>query len=155
MTKPKLSAEALAFVSAPDAPKGHVHNRKDDTNRETPKEAPEKPQDPRDVVLPLADPAPPESAIAARRRKLEEEMAELERQEMLDRIKGAKFPWENPELVKDQQRVGYNFKIDPELYLKIQWLMENKGGYRSIQVFLDKAAVAFADQLINELKVTK
>jgi hypothetical protein len=35
--------------------------------------------------------------------------------------------------------MGYNFKLEPELYLKVKWITENVGGMKSTQVFLDKA----------------
>lgn len=63
----------------------------------------------------------------------------------------ARFPWENPETVQEQSRMSYNLKIEPELYLKIKWLMENKGGIRSMQVFFDKAANKLAEEYLKEL----
>lgn len=63
----------------------------------------------------------------------------------------ARFPWENPETVQEQSRMSYNLKIEPELYLKIKWLMENKGGIRSMQVFFDKAGNKLAEEYLKEL----
>jgi hypothetical protein len=63
----------------------------------------------------------------------------------------ARYPWENPETVQEQQRMSYNLKIEPELYLKIKWLMENKGGIRSMQVFFDRAGNELADKYLKEL----
>lgn len=63
----------------------------------------------------------------------------------------ARYPWENPETVQEQPRMSYNLKIEPELYLKIKWLMENKGGIRSMQVFFDKAGNKLAEEYLREL----
>ncbi len=67
-----------------------------------------------------------------------------------NRVAAARFPWENPEIVREQQRMGYNFKFEPELYLKVKWITENVGGMKSMQVFLDRAANAMADGLLEK-----
>lgn len=46
--------------------------------------------------------------------------------------------------------MGYNFKFEPELYLKVKWITENVGGMKSMQVFLDKAANLLADQMLEK-----
>lgn len=87
--------------------------------------------------------------------KLAEALAEIQKlkeQVRVEQSRKARYPWENPELVEEAGRRGYNLKIEPELYLKIQWLMENKGGIRSMQVFFEKAANQLADEYLEELK---
>lgn len=86
--------------------------------------------------------------------QLKEAQAEIARLQELQREEArrkARYPWENPEVVQNQTKMGYNFKMEPELYLKIQWLMEHKGGIKSIQVFLDRAANRLADDYLEEL----
>jgi hypothetical protein len=80
-----------------------------------------------------------------------EEIQRLKEQVRVEAARTARYPWENPETVQEQGRMGYNLKIEPELYLKIQWLMENKGGIRSIQVFFDRAGNKLADEYLAEL----
>jgi hypothetical protein len=84
--------------------------------------------------------------------ELQRQLEEAQRQIRENQVKSARYPWENPDRLDEQGRTGYNFKLDAALYLKIQWLMENKGGFKSIQVFLEKAGNAYADQLLAELK---
>lgn len=67
-----------------------------------------------------------------------------------NRVAAARFPWENPEIVREQPRMGYNFKFEPELYLKVKWITENVGGMKSMQVFLDRAANSMADGLLEK-----
>jgi hypothetical protein len=86
--------------------------------------------------------------------KLAEAMAEIERLKEAARseaIKTAKFPWENPEIVQATEKMGYNFRMDPELYLKVKWVMENKGGIKSMQVLFDRAIRKYVDGIITEL----
>jgi hypothetical protein len=86
--------------------------------------------------------------------KLAEALAMIERlqeEKRLEAIKTAKYPWQNPETVASQNRMSYNLKVEPELYLKIQWLMENKGGIKSIQKFFEKAGNMLADVYLEEL----
>lgn len=75
----------------------------------------------------------------------------LQAQALEEKKRKARFPWENPETVQEQQRMSYNFKVEPELYLKVKWLMENKGGIKSMQVFFDRAANKLADEYLKEL----
>ncbi|MDN8037417.1 hypothetical protein [Burkholderia vietnamiensis] len=74
-------------------------------------------------------------------------LQELARQEA---TRKARFPWENPEVVQEQPKMGYNFKFTPELYLKVKWITENVGGVKSMQVFLDRAANRLADELLEK-----
>lgn len=86
--------------------------------------------------------------------QLIEAQAEIARLQELARVaaaRKARYPWENPDIVQDQPKMGYNFKFEPELYLKVKWIMENKGGIKSIQVFLDKAANKLAEEILEEL----
>jgi len=79
--------------------------------------------------------------------------AEIERLKELriaEQTRTARFPWENPEIVQAQPRMGYNFKFDPELYLKAKWITENVGGMKSLQVFLDRAADLLAADLLEK-----
>lgn len=92
-----------------------------------------------------------QATVEDRLAHLQAELEKLQKQAHEEAVRKARFPWENPEVVQDQQRMGYNFKIDPELYLKIQWIMENKGGIKSIQVFLDRAAKKMAQEMLEEL----
>jgi hypothetical protein len=70
----------------------------------------------------------------------------------VEAVKKAKYPWENPEMIQEQQRVGYNFRMEPETYLKIQWVLEHKGGLKSIQKLLEKATNKYLDGVIKELE---
>jgi hypothetical protein len=79
------------------------------------------------------------------------EITKLKEQVREEAAKKARYPWENPETVQEQARMSYNLKIEPELYLKIKWLMENKGGIRSMQVFFDKAGNELATRYLTEL----
>jgi hypothetical protein len=79
------------------------------------------------------------------------EIQQLKEQVRVEASRKARYPWENPETVQEQKPMGYNLKIEPELYLKIKWLMENKGGIRSIQVFMDRAANKLANEYIEDL----
>lgn len=92
-----------------------------------------------------------QTTVEDRLAHLQAELDKLQKQAHDEAVRKARFPWENPEIVQDQQRMGYNFKIDPDLYLKIQWIMENKGGIKSIQVFLDRAAKKMAQEMLEEL----
>jgi hypothetical protein len=86
--------------------------------------------------------------------KLAQALAEIQRlkeQVRIEAARTARYPWENPEIVAAQPRMGYNLKVEPELYIKIKWLMENKGGIRSIQAFFEKAGNKLADEYIAEL----
>jgi phage protein U len=67
-----------------------------------------------------------------------------------DAKRNARFPWENPDVVQAQPRVGYNFKFESELYLKAKWITENVGGMKSLQIFLDSAACKLADELLEK-----
>lgn len=78
------------------------------------------------------------------------EIARLQELARAEAARKARFPWENPEIVHEQPRMGYNFKIEPELYLKMKWIVENVGGMKSMQVFLDRAANSLADELIEK-----
>jgi hypothetical protein len=51
--------------------------------------------------------------------------------------------------------MGYNFKMEPELYLKVKWIVENVGGMKSMQVFLDRAANLYADETIEKFSFLK
>jgi hypothetical protein len=85
--------------------------------------------------------------------QLEDAQAEIARLQELTRAEAARkarFPWENPEIIQDQPRMGYNFKFEPELYLKVKWITENVGGMKSMQVFLDRAANQLAAQLLEK-----
>ncbi|BCZ80308.1 hypothetical protein [Paraburkholderia terrae] len=86
--------------------------------------------------------------------RLADALAEIERLKEAahnEAVRTARYPWENPQLVKETQKVGYNFRMDPVTYLKIKWIMENKGGIKSIQQFLEKAVSKHADQILEEL----
>ena len=62
----------------------------------------------------------------------------------------ARFPWESPEVIQAMQRqTGYNFKFDPVLYLKTTWIVDNVGGMKSMQVFLEHAARRYAEELLE------
>ncbi|MGC3025886.1 hypothetical protein ACPUER_12150 [Burkholderia sp. DN3021] len=78
------------------------------------------------------------------------EIARLQDLARQEATRKARFPWENPEVVQNQQKMGYNFKFDPELYLKVKWITENVGGIKSMQVFLDRAANKLADELLEK-----
>lgn len=78
------------------------------------------------------------------------EIARLQEKARQEAASKARFPWENPEVVQNQTRMGYNFKFEPELYLKVRWITENVGGMKSMQVFLDRAANKLADALIEQ-----
>lgn len=78
------------------------------------------------------------------------EIARLQELARAEATRKARFPWENPDIVQEQQRMGYNFKMEPELYLKVKWIVENVGGMKSMQVFLDKAANQLADELVEK-----
>lgn len=85
--------------------------------------------------------------------QLKAAQAEIARLQVLAReeaTKSARFPWENPEIIQHQPKMGYNFKMEPELYLKIKWIVENVGGMKSMQVFLDRAANLHADETIKK-----
>jgi hypothetical protein len=92
-----------------------------------------------------------QTTVEDRLAHLQAELEKLQKQAHDEAVRKARFPWENPEIMQNQERTGYNFKIDPELYLKIQWIMENKGGIKSIQVFLDRAAKKMAQEILAEL----
>jgi hypothetical protein len=78
------------------------------------------------------------------------EIARLQELVRVEATRRARFPWENPEIVQAQPRIGYNFKFEPELYLKVKWITANVGGMKSMQVFLDKAANLLADQMLEK-----
>lgn len=80
----------------------------------------------------------------------QEVIARLTEQARAEATRKARFPWENPEIIQEQPRMGYNFKFEPELYLKAKWITENVGGMKSLQVFLDRAANRFADELLEK-----
>jgi hypothetical protein len=118
---------------------------------EAPVEAPQSPVVPSEKEVstqqsPKAQKAP-EDPVAAAELLLQRAM-ELKRQQA---IANARFPWENPAITEKLGRVGYNVKIDPELKLQIDYIMEHKGGFRSIQSFYDQAAKRYAKELLNEL----
>jgi hypothetical protein len=84
---------------------------------------------------------------------LAEAQAEITRLTNLRReeaMRKARFPWENPETVQEQPKVGYNLRMEPDLYLKAKWITENVGGFKSLQVFLDRAARKYADEIIEK-----
>lgn len=66
-------------------------------------------------------------------------------------IQNARYPWENPAAVEEEGEKKYNLAIKPELRLKINWIMENKGGIKSIQAFFDQAGNKFAAECLKEL----
>lgn len=78
------------------------------------------------------------------------EITRLQELRIAEKTRTARFPWENPETVQAQARMGYNFKFDPELYLKAKWITEHVGGMKSLQVFLDRAANLFAEELLEK-----
>lgn len=78
------------------------------------------------------------------------EIARLQEAVKAEATRKARFPWENPEIIQNQPRMGYNFKFEPELYLKVKWITENVGGMKSMQVFLDRAANTVADELLEK-----
>jgi hypothetical protein len=41
------------------------------------------------------------------------------------------------------------------LYLKVKWIVENVGGMKSMQVFLDRAANEMADAVIDRFTKVK
>lgn len=79
------------------------------------------------------------------------EIQRLQDQVRAEAASKARFPWQNPDSVQSQKKMSYHLKINPELYIKIKWLMENKGGIRSIQVFFDRAGNKLADEYLEEL----
>ncbi|MFL9922611.1 hypothetical protein PQR75_46875 [Paraburkholderia fungorum] len=87
-----------------------------------------------------------EEQIAAAQAEVER-LLELQREQAALR---ARYPWQNPDVMRTQQRMGYNFKFEPELYLKVKWITENVGGMKSMQVFLDCAANALANELLEK-----
>jgi len=85
--------------------------------------------------------------------QLADAQAEITRLQELARAEAtrkARYPWENPEIVQNQPKMGYNFKFEPELYLKVKWVTENVGGMKSMQVFLDRAANKLVDEILAE-----
>lgn len=92
-----------------------------------------------------------EKSVEEQLREAQAEISRLQELARAEATRKARFPWENPEIVQEQTRMAYNFKIEPELYLKIKWIMENKGGIKSIQVFLDRAGNQMADKILEEL----
>ena len=87
-----------------------------------------------------------EAQLAAAQAEIER-LLELQRQQAALR---ARYPWQDPETVQKQGRMGYNFKFEPELYLKVKWITENVGGMKSMQIFLDRAANALANELLEK-----
>ena len=67
-----------------------------------------------------------------------------------DAMRNARFPWQSPDVVQAQPRMGYNFKFEPELYLKAKWITENVGGMKSLQVFLERAANKLAEEMLEK-----
>ena len=102
------------------------------------------------ATAPKAVKAEQEMSVEERLKAAQAEIARLQELARAEATKKARFPWENPDLVQAQQRMGYNFKMEPELYLKVKWIVENVGGMKSMQVFLDKAANQLADELIEK-----
>lgn len=78
------------------------------------------------------------------------EIARLQDAVRAEATRKARFPWENPDIIQNQPRMGYNFKFEPEVYLKAKWITENVGGMKSLQVFLDRAAHKLADEIIEK-----
>ena len=76
------------------------------------------------------------------------EIARLQDAVRSEAARKARYPWENPDIVQEQPKVGYNLRMEPELYLKAKWVTENVAGFKSLQVFLDRAARKYADDLI-------
>jgi arginine deiminase len=88
-------------------------------------------------------------------RAAQAEIARLQELAREEATKSARFPWENPDIIQAQPRMGYNFKMEPELYLKVKWIVENVGGMKSMQVFLDRAANEMADAVIDRFTKLK
>ncbi|SAK95652.1 hypothetical protein AWB76_07170 [Caballeronia temeraria] len=105
-----------------------------------------------------ADKSGADKAVMSVEEQLKAAQAEIARLQELAReeaMRKARFPWENPEIVQHQPRMGYNFKMEPELYLKVKWIVDNVGGMKSMQVFLDKAANQLADEMIEKFSFLK
>jgi hypothetical protein len=87
--------------------------------------------------------------------KLVDALLEIHRlKEQLAAVNGQKkavLPWQDPDTVKGQRLMKYNLAIKPELYLKVKWLLEHKGGLKSMQVFFERAANKLADEYVAEL----
>jgi hypothetical protein len=111
----------------------------------------------KNVAGKAAAPADKAAAVSVEE-QLKAAQAEIARLQTLAReeaTKSARFPWENPDIIQAQPRMGYNFKMEPELYLKVKWIVENVGGMKSMQVFLDKAANLYADETIEKFSFLK
>jgi len=158
--KPNLLDQAAAeFLTPPPAPASQtvggpaaeVTTPEPAPVAKVSQKAPQSPVEPSEA--PEATPAPAASGKSTvdRLAAAQAEVERLQRAAREEAIRVAKFPWQNPQVLQDQNRMGYHFKIDPELYLQIQWLMENRGGIKSIQVFLDRAAKKMAHEMLEEM----
>lgn len=93
----------------------------------------------------------PTKSVEERLAEAQAEIARLQELARAEATRKARYPWENPETIQNQPKMGYNFKFEPELYLKTKWILANKGGMKSMQVFLDQAANKLADEILEEL----
>lgn len=171
MAKPKMSAQALDFLSAPAPAQVAVGPQE---SAPIPAKAPDgaeqlamqaeydkaqvqagRKADPKARAQKASAKEPAGSAriptAEERLLQLQAELEALQQAAREEKIRKAKYPWQNPDVVQNQPRLGYNMKLEPELYLKIQWLMENRGGIKSIQVFLDRAAKKLAQEMLEEM----
>jgi hypothetical protein len=92
----------------------------------------------------------PSKSVEEQLKDAQAEIARLQELARAEATRKARFPWENPEIIQNQPKMGYNFKFEPELYLKVKWITENVGGMKSMQVFLDKAANMLADEMLEK-----
>jgi hypothetical protein len=79
------------------------------------------------------------------------EIKYLKEQARAEATKNARYPWQNPEAVEEEGDKNYNLAIKADLRLKIKWIMQNKGGVRSIQAFFDQAGNKFAAECLKDL----
>jgi hypothetical protein len=146
MTRPSLKktidpAKAAAFVS------GNVPAKAPESPVVPPVES-EATQVPEEVKAAVVGLAGETVTLAELERRIKAEKDRMR----AEAVRNARYPWENPDKLDEQGRTGYNFKIGPESYLKIQWLMDNKGGIKSIQQFLERATEFYANHLLEELQ---
>lgn len=71
----------------------------------------------------------------------------------MKKTKAICYPWKDHALLTQNLRHPTGVPITAEMYLKIQWIINNKPGYRSMRAFLTQAVANEIDRTLAEFNI--